>query len=117
MADRHDLSMDPDAITALFRRCPDAVVAWVDDRGWIVPAIGTARVDDGRLVVQLTGRVDTALPGSGVPGCCVAEESPSHAEIRAAIVGGIVETSGAEPDGVVHLALSGVTSFDFSKAG
>jgi hypothetical protein len=107
--------MDHEAIEALFARCPDAVAAWVDADGWIEPAIGTARLAGGRVEFHATGRVSSRHAPVGAPACCVAEESPSHDDIRSAIARGRVDPDG---DGaVIGITIDGMTSFDFSKAG
>jgi hypothetical protein len=114
VADRSNLAMDRGAIEALFERCPDAVLAWVDDNGWLVPAIGTAHLNDAHLVFHATGRIVAPMPPPGVPACCVAEESASPEEIRAAIGRGRLGPGG--PDGAVAMTVDVITSFDFAKA-
>jgi hypothetical protein len=114
MADRSTLAMHQAEIEALFERCPDAVLAWIDDNGWIVPAIGTAHLDETHVVFHATGWVDAWMPPQAASACCVAEESASHDQIRAAIVRGRLDADG--PDGAVAVTVDGITSFDFAKA-
>jgi hypothetical protein len=117
MGDRPNIALTGEEVQALLARTPELVFAAIGPGGWPVATLAPARVDEGRIIVDVA--VDDLVAASVADGgavCCVGDEARSYFEIKGVIVRGRV--AGVDRDGPVQhvdMRIEHVTSFDFAK--